>query len=75
MGLCESRDLSSVAMAEQQLSLVMDLSLPFTKELENRFILMTTSNIHEQLWHTEETVMKGTINRTHIRFPNVAASF
>lgn len=62
-------------MVKQQLALDTELSLPFMKELENRFILMTTSNIHEQLWHTEETVMKGTINMTHIRFPNIAASF
>lgn len=75
LGLCESRDLNGVAMVKQQLSLDTELSPPFMKELENRFILMTTSNIHGRLWHTDETVMKGTINMTHTRFPNIAASF
>lgn len=71
----KGRDLHSVAMVKQQLPLHTELSPPFMKELENRFILMTTSNIHGQLWHIEETVMKGTINMTYIRFPNIAASF
>jgi len=75
LGLCGSGALNSVAMVEQQLSLDTELSPPFMKELENRFILMTTPKIRGQLWHTEETMMKGTINMTHIRFPNTAASF
>lgn len=75
LGLRGSTDLSSVAMVKQQLSVDTELFPPFMKEIENRFILMTTSNIHGQLWHIEETVMKGTINMTHIRFPNIAASF
>lgn len=75
MGLGERMDLCSIAMVKQQLSLDMKLSPPFIKELENRFIFVTTSNTHGQLWHTEETVMKGTINMTPIRFPNIAASF
>lgn len=75
LGLCESRDLNGVVTVKQQLSLDTELSPPFMKELENRVILMTTSNIHGRLWHTDETVMKGTINMTHTRFPNIAASF
>lgn len=75
MGLCESIDLNIVAMVKQQLSLGTDLSSPRMKNCENRFTLVTTSNIHGQLWHTEKTVMKGTINMTHVRFPKIAASF
>lgn len=75
LGLCESTDPNSVAMVKQQLSLDIDLSSPCMKDCENRVTLVTTSNIHGQLWHTEETVMKGTINMTHIRFPKIAANF
>lgn len=66
--------INSVAMIKQQLSLDTDLSSPCMGDCENRFTSVATSNIHGQLWHTEETVMKGTINMTHIRFPKIAAS-